>query len=241
MKKFGKISMSLLTAALILGFAGCASTQPASAEKETVKESSGKNGIQGTSRSTIDWDGSEFGSEPPAWVDAFKKEGPESPDVPKRIKDSSKGKIVILVDSENANKEIAREAARNEYAFQIAQSLNTMAASKYTGVIDETEISRGTIQAAVSRAQFTGWQRIGETWTLVRVKDHDRNDKITDTYHYYCVYACDKASFEAQGKKYLTNLIGEAAKSDNRKEAEALADDLMKEISNDGWLPSVEE
>ena len=229
MKVFEKISMSLLASALVLGLASCASTKTEESTKETQKNN--VNNTAHVERFAVDWDGAEFGQAVPDWVNVFEKEGAEADGVPTKIKTAAKGKRTFISRGENGNKNLAREQARNGYAFQIAQELNTIARTTYNEVIVESEKTQATIQGTASQAQFTGWERLGETWVQMRLIDHDKNDKITDTYYYYCVYACDKESFSLQAKKYLSNLLGEVVASEYRQKAEAMTDELVKKIS----------
>ncbi len=144
--------------------------------------------------------------------------------------------MTILAEGENSDKKLAREEARNSYSFQIAQMLNTVALTTYNEVIDNNEKTQATLQATASEAQFTGWERIGETWVQVRTVDNDKNGKITDTYRYYCLFACDKESFEAQAKMYLSKLLGEVVESKNRQKVEEYTDNCVKKVSNKGSL-----
>lgn len=234
MKKIHTISTILVASALAMVAASCASNNVAQAPQQTERPK--KEKVVHVERYPIDWDGSEMGNDKPEWPGSYKEEGIEASDLPKKIKSAANGKMTILVEDENSDKKLAREAARNAYAFQIAQQLNTIALTTYNTVIDNNEKTQATLQATASKAQFTGWERIAETWIQLRIVDHDKGDKITDTYRYYCVYAIDKDSFEAQANKYLSDILGEVVESKNRQKVNEMTDNLVKEISDKGYL-----
>lgn len=231
MKKIQKLLSVIMGIAFVLAFASCATT------KEAGKEASAPaKKVVHVERYAIDWDGAEMGSDKPEWPVGYKEDGMDSMDIPAKIKNAANGKITILIEGEHEEKKLAREQARNGLGFQLAQQLNTVALTTYNEVIEEGEQSQQTLQATASKAQFTGFERIGETWVQVRTVDHDKDDKITDVYRYYDLFACDKDSFAKQAKKYLNDVLGEVTKSEDRNKVEDMSASLVDDLNAKGSI-----
>ena len=128
-------------------------------------------------------------------------------------------------------KGLTREEARNALSFQLAQQLNTRAIATFNQVIDDKEQAQETINATASKAQFTGFERVAETWVF-RLKTDKRKDKTTEEYTYYELFVCDRDVFKQQVDKYLSEIAGKVVKPENMQKANELRDELVNEFAN---------
>lgn len=180
----------------------------------------------------IDWDGAVAGKDMPEWPYYLEDEGLDALDDYPGIREKIGNNKFFLTQGANKDKKLAREEARNTLSFQIAQQLNTNAITTFDEVIDDREQAQETINAVASKAVFTGFERVAETWVFRLKIDHTKNDKTTEEYTYYDIFVCDRDVFQRQLDKYLSEIIGEVVKSENMQRANQLRDGLVNELMN---------
>ena len=226
MKKVRMMAAIVAGIALVLMVVGCATTQTAEQETKTQKK---QNLIE---YENIDWDGAVAGKDLPEWPYYLDDEGLDALDDYPGIREKIGNNKFFLTQGSNKDKKLAREEARNTLSFQIAQQLNTNAITTFNEVIDDREQAQETINAVASKAKFTGFERVAETWVFRLKIDHTKNDKTTEEYTYYDIFVCERDVFERQLNKYLSDIIGEVVKSENMQRANELRDGLVDELMN---------
>ena len=230
MKKniFGVMSLMLCAAVFVTG---CGSTKVESGQIEKKASAKKQKSIE---YENIDWDGAVVGKDPAEWPFSLKDNGLDGLENYPGILGKIGNKHYFLTEGENTNKKLAREEARNELSFQIAQQLNTSALDSFDRVIDNREQAQETIGGIASEAKFTGFERIAETWFFRLKTDHTRKDKATEEYSYYCLYVIAPDVFQPQCDKYLSDVIGKIVKSENQQEAEKIRKELVNQIHDNG-------
>ena len=207
MKKIIFSAMSLMLCVTVF-VTGCGSTKVESGQKK-VSEKKQKS----MEYENIDWDGAVVGKDPAEWPYSLKDDGLDGLQDYPGIREKIGNKQWFITEGENSNKKLAREEARNELSFQIAQQLNTGAIDSFDRVIDNREQAQETIGEIASGARFTGFERIAETWYFRLKTDHTKKDKTTEEYTYYCLYVIDPDVFQPQCDKYLGDIIGKMVQS----------------------------
>ncbi len=230
MKKIRTLVALAMGTAFAFAAISCATNQQtASTEKKEKKQRT-------IEYENIDWDGAVAGKDIATWPFDLQDDGLEALDDYPGIKDKVGRNKYFLVQGENSNQKLAREEERNQLSFQLAQQLNTRAIATFNEVIDNREQAQETINATASKAQFTGFERVAETWIFRLKTDHSKNDKKTEEYTYYGLYVCDVDVFQQQVDKYLSDIIGQVVKSENMQRANELREGLVKEFT-DNPLP----
>ncbi len=238
MKRFGMIAALIAGIAMVLSIVGCATTQPAEQETKTTQRKQ-----RTIEYETIDWDGAIGGKDLAEWPYNLQDEGISALDDYPGIKEKVDGKKFFITSAENEKKNLAREESRNAISFQLAQQFSQRALATFDQVIDNHEEAQETINSAAAKAQFTGFERVAETWVFRLKTDHSKKDKTTEEYTYYDLFACEEDVFKAQAEKYLNDILGTLViKSENMKKAEELRDGLIDEFMTDNksFLPEVE-
>ena len=222
MKKVLSLAAVLIAAAMLIG---CASTQKA--ETAPAKTAAKQRSI---TYETIDWDGAVSGKDMAEWPFNLQDDGLSALEDYPGIMEKVGNNKYFLTTGENTNKKLAREEARNAISFQLAQMLNTKALATFDQVIDDREQAQETINATASKAQFTGFERVAETWVFRLKTNHLKNDKQTEEYTYYDLFVCDRDVYQQQVEKYLSDILGKVVKSENMQKANQLRDGLVDEL-----------
>lgn len=225
MKKSKLLAVLVTGIALSFAITGCASTK----QTESAKTQKKTRAIE---YELVDWDGAVTGKDVAEWPFNLQEDGVAAFDDYEGIKTKVGKNKFFLTYGENTDKKLAREEARNALAFQIAQQLNTKALATFDQVIDDKEQAQETINATASKATFTGFERVAETWVYRIKTDHTKDDKTTDEYTYYCLFVVDPEVYQAQLEKYLGDIIGKVVKSENMQEASNLRKQLTDELMN---------
>lgn len=223
-----KTIMTIVSAILVISFVtGCLST-PAETPAPKVKEQE---------KTVLSWKGQDYGSDKPEWVaDALEE---DFSSLPEKVQEKLEGKYTVVCEAKGTDLDLAKEWATN-YGLNvgIARELNSAVDTRFNGALSKNENSQKTLVASVSKARFTGFRKITDTWVLNRIVDN-RKKNFTDEYSVVMVYAIDRENFEEQIKMYLADLIGQLPDSADMKKAEGMADELAKEIaSKPGLSPS---
>lgn len=224
-------SLATLIAVVSISFAAisCASTK--GADSAPAKSPKAQRSI---TYEVIDWDGAVTGKDIAEWPYNLQDEGLSALDDYPGIKEKVGNNKFFLTTGENTDKKLAREEARNAVSFQLAQMLNTKAIATFNQVIDDNEQAQETINATASKAQFTGFERVAETWVFRLKTNHLKNDKQTEEYTYYELFVCDRDVYQQQVEKYLSDILGKVVKSENMQKANKIRDGLVDELmSND--------
>ena len=239
MKRFGMIAALIAGIAMVLSIVGCATTQPAEQETKTAQRKQ-----KTVEYEIIDWDGAIGGKDMAEWPFYLQDDGLKALDDYPGIKEKVEGKKYFLTTASNEKKNLAREESRNALSFQLASQFSQRALGTFAQVIDNNEESQETINSAAQKAQFTGFERVAESWVFRLKIDHSKKDKTTEEYTYYDLFACEEDIFKAQVEKYLNDIIGNVViKSENMKRAEELRDGLIDEFMNDdkAFLQEIEQ
>lgn len=225
MNKTKKFALLVASAVFVITAVSCATTKGTQEPQKTQKKE------KTITYELIDWDGAVAGKDLAEWPYNLQDDGLEALEDYPGIKEKVENNKYFITYGENTNKKLAREEARNALSFQLAQQLNTRAIATFNQVIDDKEQAQETINATASKAQFTGFERVAETWVF-RLKTDKRKDKTTEEYTYYELFVCDRDVFKQQVDKYLSEIAGKVVKPENMQKANELRDELVNEFAN---------
>lgn len=227
MNKTKKFALLVASAVFAITVVSCATTKGTQEPQKTQKKE------ETITYEVIDWDGAVVGKDLAKWPYNLTNDGLEALEDYPGIKEKVGDNKYFITNGENTNKKLAREEARNALSFQLAQQLNTRAIATFNQVIDDNdkEQAQETINATASKAQFTGFERVAETWVF-RLKTDKRKDKTTEEYTYYELFVCDRDVFKQQVDKYLSEIAGKVVKPEDMQKANELRDELVNEFAN---------
>ena len=175
---------------------------------------------------TIDYKNKAFGAAMPDWFldvlddnyDSFKE------------KFNCQDATVFKIEGRGANLELVQSWLQNaEFNVQIASSLQTIVEQRFSGVLSNKEKSQKAIIASNTKAKFAGFQKKTDFWALQRTIDNTKNT-VKDEYVVVQLYTINKELYEKLLSNYLDTIIKDFDSADQKK-AEAMSDELAKELS----------
>ena len=170
----------------------------------------------------LDWQGTEFGREVLAWVEAASEQNysqlsqlPECSDKVLRVFNGygqDRDLVKIWVDTSDAASQLSRE---------IQETITSKASSGTSGNKDSDAAMKKMCEAATgifSQTTISGFSKLHDFWTKVRTGD-------TTEYRYYTVYGIALANLDSQ----IGVALGKV-KAENEEEKEALKkiEDIIK-------------
>lgn len=240
MRKFTSIAV-LCLAIFILASCGTtskAATEPAPTPAETAPTPTVQTAPNPAIPQTviIDYKNKAFGAPMPEWFmdalednyDSFKE------------KFNCQDATVFKIEGKGANLELVQSWLQNaEFNYQIASSLQTIVEQRFSGVLSNKEKSQKAIYASATKAKFAGFQKKTDFWALQRIIDNT-NNTVKDEYNVVQFYTIDKELYQKLLSNYLDTIIKDFDSADQQK-AEAMADDLAKELSTTDLSSEVSE
>lgn len=230
MRKFASFAVLCLIT-LILASCGTTSkakNEPAAAQAETTPAAIAQQTANSAIPQTviIDYKNKAFGAPMPEWfMDALEDDY-----------DSFKEKFncqdctIFKIEGKGTNLELVQSWLQNaEFNYQIATSLQTIVEQRFSGVLSNKEKSQKAIYASSTKAKFAGFQKKTDFWAQQRIIDNVKNT-VKDEYNVVQFYTINKELYEKLLSNYLDTIIKDFDSADQKK-AEAMADDLAKELS----------
>lgn len=210
-----KILSVLLVVLAIFAVASCAS-QPAPSEGPKVSETVLTPDI-------LEHKGTALGANVPAWVMAYIENGPNGIEKLPEYK----GKYIIVLDSEGANKQGTQVAMDNMDApVQIARYLSTRVQQKFAGAQvgdrDQLEEYFENVVKTVSEAKFSGFMAGPDWWVYLQYYKPGAKSKTEVDRRIYRViklYSIDSALLQSQLEKYLNDVEAAVAKTPEKQRA----------------------
>ena len=170
-----------------------------------------------------------FGLDQPAWLmdvlednyDSFKEKFNCHEDIIIKVQDNGPDLDLVQSWMENA-----------DFNAGVAATFHTAAMNKFSGVLSDREKTQKTITAVASKAEFSGFRKVADYWTLLRTIDN-KSDKVTDEYHVIQIYSINKELYKKQINSLIDEIVNEFESGD-RQQAENMADALVAELMKDG-------
>lgn len=230
MRRFTSIAVLCIVAFAIIscGTTAKAATEPAPKAAETTQASVSQPAANPAIPQTviIDYKNKAFGAPMPEWFmdalednyDSFKE------------KFNCQDATVFKIEGKGANLELVQSWLQNaEFNYQIASSLQTIVEQRFSGVLSNREKSQKAIYASATKAKFAGFQKKTDFWALQRIIDNT-NNTVKDEYNVVQFYTIDRELYQKLLSSYLDTIIKDFDSADQQK-AEAMADNLAKELS----------
>ncbi|MDR0908864.1 MAG: hypothetical protein LBM77_03775 [Spirochaetaceae bacterium] len=224
MEKVRKSFGVAICIALVIGFAGCAST-PASSTDAALSRVEQKT----ADTVVINWMNRDLGfklTDMPDWLKTYVS--PNGGISAVQAMPQFKDVYPIIAVQRGANLAFVTTWARSyEITNQLATYLrsgilNTMQAVQLgqQGTTDQASSSNDTSSGSLAEqisnrlsnsmaAMVTGLKREGEYWTEARLYDLNVKDKYTDTYTYYVMYTVEKAKLDQSITEAIKNNLGQ--------------------------------
>ncbi|MBR3671757.1 MAG: hypothetical protein IKN68_03860 [Spirochaetia bacterium] len=175
----------------------------------------------------IDYKNKAFGAPMPEWfMDALQDDYDSF-----KEKFNCKDATIFKIEGKGTNLELVQSWLQNaEFNYQIASSLQTIVEQRFSGVLSNKEKTQKAIYASSTKAKFAGFQKKTDFWAQQRIIDNVKNT-VKDEYNVVQFYTIDKELYQKLLSSYLDTIIKDFDSADQKK-AEAMADDLAKELSN---------
>ena len=175
----------------------------------------------------IDYKNKAFGAPMPEWfMDALQDDYDSF-----KEKFNCQDATVFKIEGKGTNLELVQSWLQNaEFNYQIASSLQTLVEQRFSGVLSNKEKTQKAIYASTTKAKFAGFQKKTDFWAQQRIIDNVKNT-VKDEYNVVQFYTINKELYEKLLSNYLDTIIKDFDSADQKK-AEAMADDLAKELSN---------
>ena len=174
----------------------------------------------------IDYKNKAFGAPMPEWfMDALQDDYDSF-----KEKFNCKDATIFKIEGKGTNLELVQSWLQNaEFNYQIASSLQTIVEQRFSGVLSNKEKTQKAIYASSTKAKFAGFQKKTDFWAQQRIIDNVKNT-VKDEYNVVQFYTIDKELYQKLLSSYLNTIIKDFDSADQKK-AEAMADDLAKELS----------
>ena len=174
----------------------------------------------------IDYKNKAFGAPMPEWfMDALQDDYDSF-----KEKFNCKDATIFKIEGKGTNLELVQSWLQNaEFNYQIATSLQTIVEQRFSGVLSNKEKTQKAIYASSTKAKFAGFQKKTDFWAQQRIIDNVKNT-VKDEYNVVQFYTIDKELYQKLLSNYLDTIIKDFDSADQKK-AEAMADDLAKELS----------
>ena len=174
----------------------------------------------------IDYKNKAFGAPMPEWfMDALQDDYDSF-----KEKFNCQDATVFKIEGKGTNLELVQSWLQNaEFNYQIASSLQTIVEQRFSGVLSNKEKTQKAIYASSTKAKFAGFQKKTDFWAQQRIIDNVKNT-VKDEYNVVQFYTINKDLYEKLLSNYLDTIIKDFDSADQKK-AEAMADDLAKELS----------
>jgi len=230
MRRFTSIAVLCIVAFAIIscGTTAKAATEPAPKAAETTQASVSQPAANPAIPQTviIDYKNKAFGAPMPEWfMDALEDDYDSF-----KEKFNCQDSTVFKIEGKGANLELVQSWLQNaEFNYQIASSLQTIVEERFSGVLSNREKSQKAIYASATKAKFAGFQKKTDFWALQRIIDNT-NNTVKDEYNVVQFYTIDRELYQKLLSNYLDTIIKDFDSADQQK-AEAMADNLAKELS----------
>ena len=240
MRRFTSIAVLCIVAFAIIscGTTAKAATEPAPKAAETTQASVSQPAANPAIPQTviIDYKNKAFGAPMPEWfMDALEDDYDSF-----KEKFNCQDSTVFKIEGKGANLELVPSWLQNaEFNYQIASSLQTIVEQRFSGVLSNREKSQKAIYASATKAKFAGFQKKTDFWALQRIIDNT-NNTVKDEYNVVQFYTIDRELYQKLLSNYLDTIIKDFDSADQQK-AEAMADDLAKELSTTDLSSEVSE
>jgi hypothetical protein len=229
MKKFTSIAVLCLIAIALIS---CGTTSKAAKETPPAAEPAQPAVAQQAANPAIpqtviiDYKNKAFGAPMPEWfMDALQDDYDSF-----KEKFNCKDATIFKIEGKGTNLELVQSWLQNaEFNYQIATSLQTIVEQRFSGVLSNKEKTQKAIYASSTKAKFAGFQKKTDFWAQQRIIDNVKNT-VKDEYNVVQFYTIDKELYQKLLSNYLDTIIKDFDSADQKK-AEAMADDLAKELS----------
>ncbi|MCR4579496.1 MAG: hypothetical protein K5681_04025 [Treponema sp.] len=212
MKKSFKMIMAAATAVLLIGFAGCKTTEVAGSG---IKGKSAS--VKKVKRQIVDYQGATLGSEIPQWVKLV-SEGQYGQKVLSKAMPDLEGKKVFVVTGRGDNLDFVKSWVNlvdieTEVSGALERVTGKVVTSKLEGAASakgqeasQTEVSKALndYRIALQDVRIAGLERVAEYWTLIDVVE--KGKAVDSYYEYYTVWSMDQKVFNTQLEKSLEHI-----------------------------------